>query len=99
MSVGFIPKTTDDIWFPADKLTIIANQPFHGKMTGDMTAQIIKFAAQNPDFNQARISEHARVPLGITKAAGKLSTFYSVRPYLNRIIDIPANLPVFWFEC
>jgi hypothetical protein len=97
--VGFIPKTTDDIWFPADKLTIIANQPFHGKMTGDMTAQILRFAAKNPDFNQERISEHARVPLGIMNASGKTSVFYSVWPYLNCIIDIPANFAVFWFDC
>jgi hypothetical protein len=79
VSVGFIPKTTNYIWFPADKLTIIANQPFHGKMTGDMTAQILKFAAQYPDFNQTRILNHARTPLGISRNLEFYSVLFSLK--------------------
>jgi len=78
VSVGLIPNTQNDIWFPADKLTIIANQPFHGKMNGDMTAQMLSLAAKPPDFNQTRIMDHARNLLGISTVKGQSGKFYSV---------------------
>jgi hypothetical protein len=79
VSVGIIPNTNNNIWFPADKLTIIPNQPFHGQMTGDMTTQMLLFTAKEPNFNQQMIMDYARTFLGITPLPGSNQKFYSVR--------------------
>lgn len=71
----------DPIWYPADALEIVPNQPFKGKLTADMTSKMLLFAKKNPDQNRTIILNHALRPLGIVKFGSnpEVKIIYQVR--------------------